>query len=180
MIILKKILNRLHTIALNTFFSTIELKQGAFIDYRCEIEQKNNISLGKKSILYKNITIYKYEEGKVQIGDFSHIAPYGYFLVEKQNLTIGNNVAMGPYCAVFCSTNAIPDDKEILFKDSYDKGDVQIGNNVLIGTHCVILPYTVVGDDVVIAANSTVKGQLESGYLYGGNPAKKIKALRDE
>ena len=161
-------------------YKTIKLGVDTVIDYRCEIEQKNNISIGNKSILYKNITIYKQIEGQLNIGNFSHIAPYGYFLMEKQNLTIGDNVAIGPFCSIFCSTNSIPNDKEVLFKDSYDKGDVQIGNNVLIGTHCVILPHTVIEDNVVIAANSTVKGTLQSGFLYGGNPTRMIKALRDE
>jgi len=177
---IKKILNILHGKCLTICNRTIKLGRNTVIDHRCEIEQKNNISIGKKTILYKHITIYKQEEGKLQIGDFSHIAPYGYFLMEKQNLTIGDNVAIGPYCSIFCSTNSIPDNKEVLFKDSYDKGDVQIGNNVLIGTHCVILPNTVIEDNVVVAANSTVKGQLESGFLYAGNPAKKIKALGNE
>ena len=177
---IKKTLNILYGKYLTICHRTIKLGRNTVIDHRCEIEQKSNISIGEKSILYKNITIYKHKEGKLQIGNFSHIAPYGYFLMEKQNLTIGDNVAIGPYCMIFCSTNAIPNDKEVLFKDSYDKGDVQIGNNVLIGTHCVVLPHTVIEDDVVIAANSTVKGQLESGFLYGGNPVKKIKALRDE
>ncbi|MCK5536120.1 MAG: acyltransferase [Bacteroidales bacterium] len=178
--LLKKIKNKINSKFLNTFYRTIKLDKNSVIDYRCEIEQKNNILLGKKSILYKHTTIYKHKEGELSIGDFSHIAPYGYFLMEKQNLAIGDNVAIGPYCSIFCSTNSIPKDKKTLFKDSYDKGDVQIGNNVLIGTHCVILPHTVIGDGVVIAANSTVKGKLESGFLYGGNPAKKIKALGNE
>ncbi|HIP14183.1 MAG TPA: transferase [Sulfurimonas autotrophica] len=68
----------------------------------------------------------------------------------------------------------------MLFKDSYVKGDVKIGNNVLIGTHCVILPNTIIEDNVVVAANSTVKGQLKSGFLYGGNPVTIIKALEYE
>ncbi len=178
--ILKKLFNILHRFFLNAFFITVQLKKGASIDYRCEIEQKNNISLGEKSILYKHITIYKHQEGKLNIGEFSHIAPYGYILMDKQNLTIGDNVAIGPFCAIFCSTNSIPKDKEILFKDSYAKGDVAVGHNVFIGSHCVILPNTVIEDNVVIAANSTVKGALKSGFLYGGNPAKMIKALGDE
>jgi len=165
---------------LTLFYRSIFLGEGSQIDYRCEIEQKNNITIGKKSILYKNITIYKQREGTFLLGDFSHIAPYGYFLIQNQNLTIGSNVAMGPNCSVFCSSNSIPEDKNILFKDSYIKGDVKIGNNVLIGTHCVILPNTVIEDNVVVAANSTIKGQLKSGFLYGGNPATKIKALKYE
>lgn len=150
------------------------------IDYRCEIQEKSNVFMGIKSILYKNITIYKHKDGVFKMGNYSHIAPYGYFLIEKQNLTIGDNVAIGPFCSIFCTTNAIPSNKEIFFKDSYVKGDVNIGNNVFIGTHCVILPNTVIEDNVVIAANSTVKGELKRGYLYAGNPAKKIKALENE
>ncbi len=176
----KKILNILNLKYLTLFYKTIKLEKGAFLDYRCEIEQKNNIYIGKKSILYKNITIYKHEEGYLNIGDFSHIAPYGYILMNKENVTIGNNVAIGPFCSIFCSTNSIPKDKKMLFKDSYIKGDVEIGNNVLIGTHCVILPNTEIEDNVVVAANSTVKGKLKSGFLYGGNPAVVIKALGDE
>jgi len=180
MIFFKKVYNKLNTIYLRTIYKNIHLENKVIVDYRCEIEQKNNICIGKKSVLYKNITIYKHEEGHLNIGNFSHIAPYGYFLMEKQNLTIGDNVAIGPFCSMFCSTNAIPEDKEVLFKDSYIKGDIEIGNNVLIGTHCVILPHTVIENNVVVAANSTVKGHLKSGFLYGGNPATVIKALEHE
>lgn len=180
MIFLKKVYNKLNTIYLRIIYKDIYLENKVIVDYRCEIEQKNNISIGKKSILYKNITIYKHEEGYLSIGDFSHIAPYGYILMNKEKVTIGNNVAIGPFCSIFCSANSIPKDKKVLFKDSYIKGDVEIGNNVLIGTHCVILPNTVIEDNVVVAANSTVKGYLKSGFLYGGNPATVIKALEYE
>ena len=165
---------------LTLFYRTIKLGKGSIIDYRCEIEEKNNISIGKKSIFYKHITCYKQQEGSLSIGDFSHVAPYGYFLIQKQNVTIGNNVAIGPYSSIFCSTNSIPKDSNILFKDSYVKGDVKIGNNVLIGAHCVILPNTIIEDKVVVAANSTVKGHLKSGFLYGGNPATVIKVFNNE
>lgn len=177
--LVKRIFNYINVKYLR-IYRTVNLNEGVMIDYRCEIEQKNHISIGKKSILYKHITIYKREGGYLNIGNFSHIAPYGYILMDNQNVTIGNNVAIGPFCAIFCSTNSIPKDKNILFKDSYIKGDVNIGNNVLIGTHCVILPNTVIEDNVVIAANSIVKGQLKSGFLYGGNPVTVIKALEYE
>lgn len=180
MIFLKKVYNKLNTIYLRNMCKKMYLENNVVVDYRCEIEQKNNISIGKKSILYKHVTIYKSEEGHLSIGSFSHIAPYGYILMAKQCVTIGNNVAIGPFCSIFCSTNSMPEDKEILFKDSYIKGNVDIGNNVLIGAHCVILPNTVIEDNVVIAANSTIKGQCKSGFLYGGNPATMIKALDHE
>ena len=173
---IKKIINYMYVEYLK-LHKTINLSQRVMIDYRCEIEQKNHITIGEKSILYKNITIYKHKEGNLKIGSFSHIAPYGYFLLEKQRLVIGDNVAIGPFCSIFCSTNTISKDKTIQFRDRYLKGDVEIGNNVLIGAQCVILPNTVIEDNVVIAVHSTAKGRLKSGYLYGGNPAKSIKNI---
>jgi galactoside O-acetyltransferase len=81
---------------------------------------------------------------------------------------------------MFCGSNSIPKTKEILFKDSYTHGDIVLGNNIFIGAQCIILPNTAIEDNVVIASNSTVKGRLESGYLYGGNPAKRIKEIKYE
>ena len=174
--VMKKILNYTYIQYLRCHKSVI-LHQGTVIDYRCEIEEKSNITMGQKSILYKHVTIYKSIEGIVHIGDFSHVAPYGYFLIGKQKLHIGNNVAIGPFCSIFCSSNDIPANKDILFKDSYKKADVNIGNNVFIGAQCVILPGTVIEDNVAVAAHSTVKGILKSGYAYGGNPAVVIKKV---
>ena len=175
-----KICSKVYTYYLRYFYKTIQFQDHVFIDYRCEIEQKNNISIGQKSILYKYVTMYKNKEGSFIMGDSSHIAPYGYLLIENQSLTIGNNVAIGPFCSIFCSSNAIPSKKNVLLIDSYVKNNIRIGNNVFIGSQCVILPSTVIEDNVVVAANSTVKGRLYEGYLYGGNPAKKIRILNEK
>jgi acetyltransferase-like isoleucine patch superfamily enzyme len=173
-------INRVYRLYLKIFYKNrITLHKGAKIDYRCEIVDKKNISIGQKSILYKKTTIYKQNRAFFKIGEYSHIAPYGYFLMENQNITIGDNVAIGKNCSFFCVTNSIPLDMNILYKDSYLKGDIDIGDNVFIGTNCVILPNTIIESDVVIGANSTIKGRLEKGYLYGGNPVKKIRKVKD-
>ena len=174
---IKKVINKIYTQYLNMVFKSITLDKTSRIDYRCEIAHKNNITIGKRSILYKNITIYKNREGNLKIGDDSHIAPFGYFLMEGFDIAIGNSVAIAKNCSLFCVSNNIPTNSATLFKDSYSKGDIIIGDNVFIGTNCVVLPNTIIPDNVVIGANSTVKGELESGYLYGGNPAKKIRKL---
>lgn len=56
-------------------------------------------------------------------------------------------------------------------------GKVRIGNNVFIGYGVIILPGTIVGDNVVIGAGSVVRGTLEGGFVYAGVPAKKIKTI---
>ena len=56
-------------------------------------------------------------------------------------------------------------------------GKIIIGENCFIGYESIILPNTTVGDNVVIGARSTVKGNIESGYVYAGAPAKKICSI---
>jgi len=175
--VLKKILNRIHTFCLGTLYPTISISKHVIIDYRVEIEPKNNITIEEKSILYKHVTIYKKPQGKFTMGCGSHIAPYGYFLLGNQSLRIGNDVAIGPFCSFFCTTNAPSTAPGILHKESYQADDIEIGDNVFIGAQCIILPGTVIEDNVVIAANSTIKGNLKSGWVYGGNPAAALKEI---
>jgi len=177
MSIIHKIINRGYLYYLKIFYREMILAKDVFIDYRCEIDKKNNIKIGSKSILYKNITIYKKRQGSFSVGHCTHIAPYGYFLIGGQQLKIGNNVAIAPYCSIFCISNAIPSVSISSFKDSYCSGDIVIGNNVFVGAQCIVLPNVIIEDNVVVAANSTIKGTLQSGFLYGGSPAVKIKEL---
>lgn len=57
-----------------------------------------------------------------------------------------------------------------------------IGNEVLIGMNATVLDGAVVESQVLIAAGSLVppKKRLESGWLYVGNPAKKLRELSDK
>ncbi len=50
-----------------------------------------------------------------------------------------------------------------------------IGNNVTVYAHSVLLGDVVVGDNVIIAANSVVIKNLEDEGIYAGSPTKKIK-----
>jgi carbonic anhydrase/acetyltransferase-like protein (isoleucine patch superfamily) len=54
-----------------------------------------------------------------------------------------------------------------------------IGNRCLVGMGAIIMDWSVVEDDVIIGAGSLVAENktLESGHLYLGSPAKKIRPL---
>jgi carbonic anhydrase/acetyltransferase-like protein (isoleucine patch superfamily) len=54
-----------------------------------------------------------------------------------------------------------------------------LGNHVLVGMGAIVMDNAIVHDNVLIAAGSVVleNSVLESGYIYAGVPAKKIKAL---
>ncbi len=149
---------------------------GSSISYKTDITNCQNIKLGNNSSIYKNVTIYSGKKGTFKLGHNSHIAPYGYFLIGENSIEIGNDVAIGPFCSFFCVSNSVKG-KSDLFRENYIQGDIYIGNNVFIGAQCVILPGAKINDNTVIAANSVINGVLESGYIYGGSPAKKIKKI---
>ena len=51
------------------------------------------------------------------------------------------------------------------------------GKKVGAGAHCVFLPGTVVG--AFIAAGSVVRGATRAWEIWGGVPARKIRAIKD-
>ena len=57
-----------------------------------------------------------------------------------------------------------------------------LGNRILVGMSVIVMDGAVVQDDVVIGAGSLVtEGKvLESGFLYHGRPARKIRALAEK
>ena len=75
--------------------------------------------------------------------------------------TIGNNVSIGHNALVHGCT---------------------LHHHVLVGMGAIVMDNAVVEEFVIIAAGAIVleKTVCESGYLYAGIPAKKIKPLNDE
>lgn len=157
----------------------VAMGEGSRIDGTVDISIPKNVALGKNSILYKQTCIYPSGQGRFSMGSHSHIAPFGYLLIDKNAITIGDHVAIGPYCSMICHSNAIEGEAQY-FADNYLDADIVIGSNVFIGAQCTILPGTIIGDNVVIAANSVVRGNLQPNFVYGGSPVKKIKPIDAE
>ena len=136
------------------------------------------LRLGQHSRLYWGGDVLAAGPGRLQLGAHSHIAPYFYALIGAKRLQIGDQVAIGPRCQFFCHSNGIPADAPATpFIHCHINGDIVIGNNVFIGAGCIVLPGTVIEDDVVIGAGSVVKGVLERGWVYAGAPVRKVKPL---
>lgn len=172
--IFRYVLNKSYTVC--NALRGMKLGHGSMLHFYSEIRCRGNVLIGERSILYKRQSIYVGKKGRFSMGNDSHIAPYGYLLIEDQNLTIGNDAAIGPFCSFFCSSNSLSGENP-LFRENYEKGSITVGNNVFIGAQSVILPGSWIGDNTIIAANSVVKGKLEAGWLYAGSPCKPIKKI---
>lgn len=57
-----------------------------------------------------------------------------------------------------------------------------VGNRCLIGMGSIVLDGAIIEDEVMLGAGSLVSPRktLESGYLYVGSPAKKVRELNDK
>lgn len=80
---------------------------------------------------------------------------------QKYPTIIGNNVSIGHRALVHGCT---------------------IHDNVLVGMGAIVMDNVVVEENVLIAAGAVVleNSRLESGHIYAGVPAKKVKAISAE
>ena len=174
MTIRKRIVRKLNTMYWSLRGATIG--ENSAINSGAEIGNPRKVRLGAQCDLGKQITLHCGQNGFFALDDHSHVAPYGYFLIDNNTVLIGHHVAIGPNCQFICHSNS-PRGRNEFFTENYEDGDIRIGNNVFIGGQCVILPDSQIEDNVVVASNSVVRGLLKSGFVYGGSPAKQLKPL---
>ena len=133
-------------------------------------------SFGDRLIIYDNVVFEVYNDSAVINVGKNCILSYGVIFSCSRKIDIGENVWVGEYTSIRDSTHEfspyIP-----LGQGTDFSADIKIGNNVWIGRGSIILPGTVIEDNVVIGANSLVKGRCETNSLYAGNPAYLKKKL---
>jgi acetyltransferase-like isoleucine patch superfamily enzyme len=133
-------------------------------------------SFGDRLIIYDNVVFEVYNDSAVINVGKNCILSYGVIFSCSRKIDIGENVWVGEYTSIRDSTHEfspyIP-----LGQGTDFSADIKIGNNVWIGRGSIILPGTVIEDNVVIGANSLVKGRCETNSLYAGNPACLKKKL---
>lgn len=174
MSIINRIVSKLRNLSWK--FRGVQLQASAQIFKKVSIINPKNVSIGNASKIYSHTHLLVGKKGVFSMGEHSHFAPYAYLLIDNNQLHIGNHVAIGPQCVFICHSNHTQGPNPY-FSQNYLDGDIEIGNNVFIGAQCTILPQTIIGDNIVIASNSVVKGVLKEAGVYGGSPAKKIKDL---
>ena len=80
---------------------------------------------------------------------------------QKASTTIGNDVSIGHLAIVHGCTI---------------KDHVLIGMRALVMDHAVVEPYCIIAAGALVLENTIC----ESGYIYAGSPAKKIKEISEE
>jgi acetyltransferase-like isoleucine patch superfamily enzyme len=81
-------------------------------------------------------------------------------------------IQVGRNCIIGYNTTILT--HEYLIRE-YRLGDVVIGDEVMIGANSTILPGVVIGDGAVVAAGSVVHKDVAPGNFVGGNPIRIIR-----
>ncbi len=112
----------------------------------------------------------------LEFGDNCSIHPMCYLDAEG-GIVIGNNVSIA-HSVTIMSANHTWEDQDVPIKycpKSFKK--TVIHDDVWIGAGSKIMAGVEIMSRVVVASGSVVTKNLESGYLYGGIPAVRIKNL---
>jgi len=133
-----------------------------------QLYRKKVILYGIPKLINSNyITI----EENVRINDSVFIHGAGHVLI-KENVTLSYGVSI---ISTGYDTNNWNENK--INKQHINK-KVTIGKNVWLCANVTVLPGVMIAEDIIVAAGSVVTNDLlESGYIYGGVPAKKIKKI---
>lgn len=131
-----------------------QVGQNSFVRAGCDITFPKYLSIAENSKINNNAGLYLFDK-----------------------FTIGSNVEIGPELLVYTGDHHISDPAQPLAKQGTYNSPVVIENDVYIGSRVTLLKGTKIESRVVVAAGAVVSGVLESGYIYGGIPAKKLKKL---
>ncbi len=118
-----------------------------------------DVTIGKNSSVWFQVVI-RGDVNKITIGDNCNIQDltmvHGTY--DRGDTVLGNNVSVGHGAILH---------------------GCQIEDNVLVGMGATILDDVIIPSNTVIAASSLITSgmKLESGYIYAGIPAKKLKLL---
>jgi acetyltransferase-like isoleucine patch superfamily enzyme len=136
------------------------------------IGNPKRIYIGDKFKVYQKVII-AIGKGEIHIGNNGLLGVGTYINCGDEKLTIGNNVAIAPFCKIF--TNSHHYSEEELNIVSYKNGDVIIEDNVLVGANTVILPGVRIGHGSVVGASSLVNKDVAPGTIVAGVPAILLK-----
>lgn len=122
--------------------------------------------------------------GDVVIGDNCSVWFNAVVRGDVNFIKIGNNVNIQDGVVIHCTylgASTTIEDNVSIGHNALVHGCV-LKNNVLVGMGAIIMDNAVVEEYSIIAAGSVVLENTicESGYIYAGAPAKKIKAISEE
>jgi len=103
---------------------------------------------------------------------------FGCIILDCADITIGNNVLIGPNLGIYAANHSILPEERIA-GGCYGK-PVIINDNVWIGGDVKILQGVTIGEGSIIGAGSIVTKDVPSRVISAGNPCKIIRKITEK
>jgi carbonic anhydrase/acetyltransferase-like protein (isoleucine patch superfamily) len=146
------------------------------------IKPVNGVSpqFGKNCYLAENATVV----GDVVMGDECSVWFQAVVRGDVHYIRMGNKVNVQDGAIIHCTYKKAPTNigNNVSIGHRAIVHGCTIHDNVLIGMGAIVMDGAVVEENVLIAAGAVVleNSRLESGHVYAGIPARKVKALTPE
>ena len=181
---------------ITSFYTDEELKTLGLKSYG------HNVLISRKASIYgaENISIghdvriddFCILSGKINVGNYVHIAAYCALYAGKYGITIGNFSGMAARCVVYAMSDnfsgeallgpTVPDEYRLL-----TAGEVVLEDYVNVGTGCTIFPGVHLAEGCAVWAMSMVRRSTKEWGIYFGIPctrvgdnSKKMRELGEE
>jgi len=169
---------------MNSFYNAMELSQIGFKSLG------KNVLISRKASIYgaTNITIgnnvriddFCILSGRIELGDFIHIAAYSALYGGKEGIYISDFVNVSSRVSIYSISDdysgetmtspLVPD----IYKNLISK-PVYIMKHVIIGSTSVILPGVVIAEGSALGSFSFVNRNTDEWSINAGIPIKKVK-----
>jgi len=126
----------------------------------------SNFRIGRNNIFYNS--------QKIHFGSDVYIAHHNWFCAGG-TIDIGNEVIIGPYNSFVAANHTKLNGSYRYGKES--NLDIKVGFGSWISSHCIISGDSSIGNGVLVAANSFVRGALLDNGVYAGSPAVSKKEI---
>lgn len=149
----------------------IKLNEKMSCNVKICIKRNSKIYFGRSCRVRRNVSLYCYDGGKIEIGNNTFINE-GCIISSRKLIKIGENCDLGNNISIYDNDH---DYKENL--NNYKTDKIVIGNNVWIGANSIILKGVKIGDNSVIAAGSIVRKNVPNNSIFFNKKEDIIKKV---
>lgn len=115
-------------------------------------------------------------EGGLNLGHATYIGEHCNIRASGCKINIGNDTMIANSVVMISTNHMMRRGTPMRLQPwDYDRVGISIGNDCWIGSHSTILPGSVIGDGVVIAAGAVVRGNIPPYTIWAGIPAKFVR-----
>lgn len=141
-----------------------------------EIGRRVSVAAHAEIIVYRHVR-HSRIEGKLVLHDGAVISTGCNLRAAGGRIEIGRASAIGQHTVVVAANHTTGTARpHVMTAWDETRTGVILGDNVWVGANCTLLPGTRIGDSAVIAAGSVVRGEVPPGEIWGGVPARRLRA----